>query len=297
MLFKMIWILLTIFAAFMQSWRNALQSKLSTHVSIAGVTLARFIMASPIAGLYLYALYYYQDAPFPSFNPLFISYIIGASIVQIIATGLMVKLFKMNNFAVGAGLAKSEALMAAILGLLFLGSTLSLLGWFGVFIGAIAVLLLSGIANVKHFSLKTALTGLACGTSFALSSSWIREASLSSGIAFPYAPAWVLLLVISLQTLMLCIYIALKERDTFKTMFQHKGMTCTVSIFSCLGSIGWFSAMSLQHVAYVKTLVQIEVFFTILIAVLWLKQPLKRQDSAGLLLIAVAAILVMLPSS
>ena len=28
----------------------------------------------------------------------------------------MVKLFKMNNFAVGAGLAKSEALMAAILG-------------------------------------------------------------------------------------------------------------------------------------------------------------------------------------
>jgi uncharacterized membrane protein len=55
--------------------------------------------------------------------------------------------------------------------------------------------------------------------------------------------------------------------------------------------------MSLQHVAYVKTLGQIEVFFTILIAVLWLKQPLKRQDSAGLLLIAVAAILVMLPSS
>ena len=55
--------------------------------------------------------------------------------------------------------------------------------------------------------------------------------------------------------------------------------------------------MSLQHVAYVKTLGQIEVFFTMLIAVLWLKQPLKRQDSAGLLLIAVAAILVMLPSS
>ena len=108
MLFKMIWILLTIFAAFMQSWRNALQSKLSAHVSVAGVTLARFIVASPIAGLYLYALYYYQDAPLPSFNPLFISYIIGASIVQIIATGLMVKLFKMNNFAVGAGLAKSE---------------------------------------------------------------------------------------------------------------------------------------------------------------------------------------------
>ncbi|MCB7467719.1 EamA family transporter, partial [Lactiplantibacillus plantarum] len=78
-------------------------------------------------------------------------------------------------------------------------------------------------------------------------------------------------------------------------LWQYKGTTIAISIFSCVGSIGWFSAMSLQHVAYVKTLGQIEVFFTILIAVLWLKQPLKKQDSAGLLLIAVAAILVMLP--
>ena len=292
----MTWIFLTIFAAFMQSWRNALQSKLSATVSVAGVTLARFIVASPIAALYLLALYQYQDAAFPDFNLAFISYIVGASIVQIVATGLMVKLFKMNNFAVGAGLAKSEALMAAILGVMFFGSALSLLGWIGVFIGAIAVLLLSGIANVKHFNLGTALLGLACGTSFALSSSWIREASLNSGLTFPHSAAWVLLLIISLQTLMLCVYIAFRERDTFKKMWHHKGTTTAVSVCSCLGSIGWFSAMSLQHVAYVKTLGQVEVFFTIMVSILWLKQPLKRQDTAGLLLIALAAILVMLPS-
>ncbi|RZD21195.1 DMT family transporter [Pseudoalteromonas sp. MEBiC 03485] len=292
----MTWIFLTILAAFMQSWRNALQSKLSATVSVAGVTLARFIVASPIAALYLLALYQYQDAAFPDFNLAFISYIVGASIVQIVATGLMVKLFKMNNFAVGAGLAKSEALMAAILGVMFFGSALSLLGWIGVFIGAIAVLLLSGIANVKHFNLGTALLGLACGTSFALSSSWIREASLNSGLTFPHSAAWVLLLIISLQTLMLCVYIAFKERDTFKKMWHHKGTTTAVSVCSCLGSIGWFSAMSLQHVAYVKTLGQVEVFFTIMVSILWLKQPLKRQDTAGLLLIALAAILVMLPS-
>jgi len=186
--------------------------------------------------------------------------------------------------------------MAAILGVMFFGSALSLLGWIGVFIGAIAVLLLSGIANVKHFNLGTALLGLACGTSFALSSSWIREASLNSGLTFPHSAAWVLLLIISLQTLMLCVYIAFKERDTFKKMWHHKGTTTAVSVCSCLGSIGWFSAMSLQHVAYVKTLGQVEVFFTIMVSILWLKQPLKRQDTAGLLLIALAAILVMLPS-
>ena len=95
---------------------------------------------------------------------------------------------------------------------------------------------------------------------------------------------------------MLCVYIALKERDTFNKMWQHKGTTTAVSVCSCLGSIGWFSAMSLQHVAYVKTLGQIEVFFTIMVSILWLKQPLKRQDTAGLVLIALAAILVMLPN-
>jgi len=35
------------------------------------------------------------------------------------------------------------------------------------------------------------------------------------------------------------------------------------------------------------------VFFTILISIYWLKQKPKKQDMLGLLLIAVAAILVM----
>ena len=50
MLFKMIWVLLTIFAAFMQSWRNALQSKLSAHVSVAGVTLATLLSQALLQG-------------------------------------------------------------------------------------------------------------------------------------------------------------------------------------------------------------------------------------------------------
>ncbi|MFY8326965.1 EamA family transporter [Pseudoalteromonas sp. ZZD1] len=292
----MTWIFFTFLAAFMQAWRNALQSKLSTDMSLAGVTLSRFIVASPIAAIYLYGLYQYRDAALPTFNNAFWIFIIGASVMQILATGLMVKLFKMNNYAVGAGLAKSEALVAAILGILFFGSALTLFGWLGVFLGAIAVLLLSGITSVKHFNAKTAFLGLACGTSFALTSLWVREASLNSGLMFPHSAAWVLLFVISLQSLILLIYLLVKEPKTINKMWHYKKMVCLVSFFSCIGSIGWFSAMSLQHVAYVKTLGQVEVFFTMLISILWLKQPLKRQDSAGLLLIAIAAILVMLPA-
>ena len=45
--------------------------------------------------------------------------------------------------------------------------------------------------------------------------------------------------------------------------------------------------------AYVKTLGQVEVLFTLLISVLVLKEKLKRQDLLGLTLIVLAAVLVM----
>lgn len=124
----MTWIFLTLFAAFMQAWRNAFQSRLSGDVTTAGVTLARFLWASPIAGVYLIALYQWQPAALPTFSSEFGHYVVGASFMQILATALMVKLFKYNNYAVGAGLAKSEALVAAILGMLFFGTQLTVLG-------------------------------------------------------------------------------------------------------------------------------------------------------------------------
>lgn len=287
------WILLTLLAAFMQAWRNAFQSQLSKEVSVAGVTLARFIWAGPIAAVYLASLYLWQDVEIPDFSDRFIGFILGASAMQILATGLMVKLFKQQNFAVGAGLAKSEAVVAAILGTVFFGTHLSLLGWSGVLLGGVAIFLMSAKQGLRSLSLNTVLIGLACGTSFALTSLWVREASLCLNIGFPHSAAWVLLFVIGLQTLLLVSYLLLKDKFTLIALWQRPKLTLLTSIASCLGSIGWFSAMSLQAVPYVKTLGQVEVFFMILIATFWLKEKVKIKDMLGLVLIAIAAILVM----
>jgi drug/metabolite transporter (DMT)-like permease len=287
------WILLTLLAAFMQAWRNAFQSQLSKEVSVAGVTLARFIWAGPIAAVYLVGLYLWQDVGVPDFSGRFIGFILGASAMQILATGLMVKLFKLQNFAIGAGLAKSEAVVAAILGTVFFGTHLSPLGWSGVLLGGVAIFLMSAKQGLRSLSLNTVLIGLACGTSFALTSLWVREASLCLNIGFPHSAAWVLLFVISLQTLVLVSYLLLKDKSTLAALWQRPKLTLLTSTASCLGSIGWFSAMSLQAVPYVKTLGQVEVFFMILIATFWLKEKVKVKDMLGLVLIAIAAILVM----
>lgn len=289
----MSWILFTLLAAFSQSWRNAFQSRLSKEMNVIGVTLSRFLWASPLAAIYLLILYGYQSAPLPVFTTYSYFYIIGASLMQIVATGLMVVLFKQKNFAIGAGLAKSEAPVAAFLGVLFFGTSLSLLGWVGVIVGAIAVFMLSCPNGLRSLSLKTALIGLACSTSFALTSLWIREASLTLDLPFPHRAAWVLLLVILLQTVLLLSYMLLSDRKTLKTMFTKPKLVIMTSIASFIGSLGWFSAMSLQTVPLVKTLGQVEVFFTMLISFFWLKEGIKRKDIIALILIAIAAVLVM----
>ncbi|MFT4939834.1 MAG: drug/metabolite transporter (DMT)-like permease [Paraglaciecola sp.] len=289
----MTWIILTLTAAVMQVFRNALQSKLSSNVTTSGVILARFIFAPPIALSYLALLYFFSNQAIPIFTNKFFFIVLIAAILQIAATSLMVVLFKQKNFSVGAGLAKSEALVAGVLGTFFFGSQLSLFGWLGILIGAAAVFVLSGGGQKGQLNLKTVMIGLACGTCFALTSLLVRAASHLLDVPFPHSAAWVLLWVLCIQTIMLIVYIGLKNRNTFIVLKERAKMTLATSFTSCLGSICWFSAMALQHVAYVKTLGQIEVLFTMLVAFFWLKNTVKKHEIIGLLLIAFSAILVM----
>lgn len=291
----MTWVFFTVLAAFMQAFRNAFQKKLSVSVPVLGVTLARFLFGAPLAALYLWSLYQFGDAPTaPAQLPtMFVVYAVAAALMQIVATSLMVKVFTFNNYAIGAGLAKSEAIFAAILGVMFFAASLTPLGWLGVMVGAVAVFLLSGLRTVRDIDGRTLLYGAGSGLSFALTSLWVREASLSLGLPFPYGAAWVLLLVLSIQTLSLLLYLTLRSPETLQKMRLQPKLVLITSVASCIGSLGWFTAMSLQTVPLVKTLGQIEVLFTLLISVFWLKEKLKSQDLWGLALIVLAAVLVM----
>ena len=289
----MSWILFTLGAVVMQTVRNALQSKLSGAVNTSGVTLSRFILAPPIALVYLLILYSSSASQAPEFSGTFIAVILCASLLQIAATSLMVILFKQKNFAIGAGLAKSEALVAGVVGMLFFGSYLTPLGWAGIVIGAIAVFVLSSGNRLHGISVKTMVIGLACGTCFALTSLLVREASHMLNVQHTVAAAWVLLWVLCVQTISLSGYIALTKPFVFRQLTNAKKQVLAISTVSCLGSICWFTAMALQHVALVKTLGQLEVLLTLILSHYWLKNAVTKREIAGLLLIGLAAIFVM----
>lgn len=289
------WILFTLMAAFMQAWRNAFQKQLSTTVDVYGVTLARFIFALPLALIYISCLYHFQPVTDSvHFNLRFAIYVLIAALSQIAATALMVQLFKQKNYAIGVGLAKSEAVLAAIIAVLFLSDHLSLLGWFGVAVGGFAVFLMSKGRNFSDFSVPTLCIGIGSGLCFAITSLLVREASLElTNLPFIHRAAWVLLMVIGTQCFLLLMYLGIFRRATLWAMWQRIGLTFRVSLCSFLASLGWFSAMSMQSVPIVKTLGQIEIIFSMLISAYFFKEKLARAEHLGIVLVVIAAFLVI----
>lgn len=282
-------------AAFMQAWRNAFQKQLSTTVDVYGVTLARFIFALPLALLYISCLYHFQPVTDSvHFNLRFAIYVLIAALSQIAATALMVQLFKQKNYAIGVGLAKSEAVLAAIIAVVFLSDHLSLLGWFGVAVGGFAVFLMSKGRDFSDFSVQTLCIGIGSGLCFAITSLLVREASLElDNLPFIHRAAWVLLMVIGTQCFLLLMYLGIFRRATLWAMWQRIGLTFRVSLCSFLASLGWFSAMSMQSVPIVKTLGQIEIIFSMLISAYFFKEKLARAEHLGIVLVVVAAFLVI----
>lgn len=289
------WIFFTLMAAFMQAWRNTFQKQLSTTVDVWGVTLARFIFALPFAIIYLSSLYHFKPVEnIIHFTPRFWVYIVIAGSSQILATALMVKLFQQKNYAIGVGLAKSEAILAAVIGVVFLADHLSVLAWIGVVLGAYAVFLLSKGQQISGFSAQTLAIGIGSGLSFAITSLLVREASLElSTLPTVHRAAWVLLMVISFQCISMLIYLSLFSRQTLVAMWQRLRLTFKVSVCSFMASLGWFTAMSMMSVPIVKTLGQIEILFSMLISAYFFKEKLARAEHWGLGLVVIAAILVI----
>lgn len=157
-----------------------------------------------------------------------------------------------------------------------------------------AVFLLSKGSQLQKLSLTTLCIGVGSGLSFAITSLLVREASLElTNLPVLHRAAWVLFSVIGFQCCIMLLYLGLFSRKTLLAMWQRIGLTFRVSVCSFLASLGWFTAMSMQTVAIVKTLGQIEILFSLLISAYFFKEKLARSDHWGLGLVVIAAILVI----
>ncbi len=289
-----LWIPIAIGAAFLQNIRSSLQKHLKGQLSTGGATFSRFVFGVPLA-LCLMGVLISSGATMPSPNLRFTTFAMIGGISQITATFLLVHLFGLRNFAVGTTLSKTETIQAAIFGILLLGDQISGGAAIAIIVSLFGVVLLSTPDGLRGGILnRSSLIGLASGTAFAVSGVSYRAASLSleSG-DFLVRASFTLVVVIIFQTVIMAIWLRLKEAGQIGKVIASWRVSIWVGISGGLASFGWFSAMTLQNAAYVKALGQIEILFTIAVSIIFFREKPTPREWVGILL-ACAGILILL---
>lgn len=297
-----LWIPITIAAAFAQNLRTAMQKHLKGKLGTAGATFVRFGYGFPFAILYAMVLYLVFDQPLPS--PTATLLIAGAlgGLAQIVATFLLIYLFSFRNFAVGTAYSKTEPIQAALFGFIVLGEHISLTSGLFILVGISGVIVISlarapiSMASVKSSLLgRPALIGLASAAFFGASAVAYRTASISlEGTSVAMQAAYALVYATAFQTIIMAIWMAWKEPDQLRASIANWKTAVWVGFSGVAGSVGWFTAMTLQNVAYVRALAQIELVFTFLASWLVFKEAIARSEIFGCCLIVLAVLGIIL---
>lgn len=297
-----IWIPITIFAAFSQNIRSALQKHLKEILSTGGATFVRFFYAVPFAVIYVLILHYGIGYALPEVNERFWFFAALGGVAQIAATALLVYLFSLRNFVVGTAYSKTETIQAAIFGIFILSDPLTWGAFVAIVISLAGVMFLA-IAHqdfgVKQLILslgqKTAVIGIVSGTCFGIAAVSYRAASLSLGHQnFVMQAALTLVIVLVLQTLTTGLYLHFREPGQLIAVLKNWKVAGIVGLAGMLASAGWFTAMTIENAAHVRALGQIELVFTFAASLFFFKEKINKAETIGIFLVVFGILTLLL---
>ncbi len=296
------WIPITIFAAFFQNVRTALQKSLKSRLSTGGATYVRFLYGAPFALLYVLGIAEFTDLVVPAPNMEFATFAVIGGLAQILATAMLVALFSLKNFAVGTTYSKTETVQAAIFGIVILGEHVGMGATFAIIVSFVGILLISMSSSaftmrdfLSGWTSKAAGLGLLSGALFGVSAVAYRGAALSlGGEGALMQAAFTLVCVLFFQTAVMSVYLPLREPGQITKVLINWRVAIWVGLTGMLGSVGWFTAMTLQNAAYVRALGQVELVFTFIASYFFFKERTNRIEAAGILLIVVGILLLLL---
>jgi drug/metabolite transporter (DMT)-like permease len=304
---ELIWIPISILAALMQAVRTAAQKSLNARLSTWMTTYVRSLFGLPVSIVYLWAVMRYEGLGWPDLTDGYLAYCFGAAAVQVIATYLLILLFQMRNFAVGTMLSKTDVMQAALIGTLLFSEAIDAVGWIAIALTIAGVIAISigrvglGKLGTGEMSLaqalvaKPTLVGLATGFFFCMSYLFLREASLGMNQGgFLYRAAWTVVIVGAMQVAVVGAWLAVKEPAGFHRLPGLMGPCIFIGITSAIGSVGWFTAMTLENASYVKAVGQVEVVFTLAISSLYFRETINRLELFGIAVIVAGVLLFLL---
>lgn len=297
-----LWIPVTIGAAFLQNIRSSMQKHLKAVMGTTGATFVRFGFGVPFACMYWLILSYGFDINAPNLNWQFFTWTIIAALAQIGGTFLLVLLFSYRNFAVGTAYSRTEPAQTAIFAAIVFGEfipasavlaiAISIVGLMVISVARTAVSLRSVLTSLFQ---RNALIGLASGTLFGVAAASFRAATLSlDDTMFIMQAATTLVIAIVFQSLVMLIWMLVRERSELANITRAWKPAILVGFFGATASFGWFTAFTLQYAALVKVLAQIELIFTFASSVFIFRESINRLEIIGCILISAGIIVLVL---
>ena len=176
-----LWALFTVIAAAAQTVRNATQRELTATLGTVGATHVRFLFGFPFALIFLAAVMIAAGQALPRPPLVFWPWIVLGAGAQIAATALMLAAMNDRSFVVVYAYIKTEAVQAALFGLIFLGDAVTAPVAAAILIATVGVVIMA-LKPGTAFDVRATLLGLAAGAMFALSAVGYRGAILSLGL-------------------------------------------------------------------------------------------------------------------
>jgi drug/metabolite transporter (DMT)-like permease len=287
------WALFTIVAAAAQTVRNATQRGLTASLGTVGATHVRFLFGFPFALVFLTAVMVALGQSLPRPPLVYWPWIIDGALAQVAATALMLAAMNDRSFVVVYAYIKTEAVQAALFGLLFLGDVVT---------PAMAAAILIATAGVVSMALKpgtsadlkATLLGLGAGAMFALSAVGFRGAILSLGLSsYVMAATFTVVVGLLMQAALLSLYLWLRRPAVLASIVAAWRPSLFAGFMGALASQFWFLAFALTTAASVRTLALVEVLFAQGISRFIFKQPTTRRESFGIVLIVIGVALLL----
>jgi len=300
------WVEISIAAGVFLTVRNALARTLSGKVSPVLISWARFAFNLPFSGPLV--LFLSLSGRWPTLSIEFYWYCFLTGVAQILANVALVSAFQHANFAQVIVLHKLEVVFTALFGVAFFAEIPSALGWVGIIISSLGVMLMNfwkkggpaGWRRAFHFDLG-ALLALVCAVFLVLASFMLKQATAEFAALNPHfgasrfeAAVYAVFHTTWMEVVMLTFSLWSFQREELRRIPRHWRRMALIGAASFGGSICSFWSYSLTLVVYAKAVAQIEAVVAIGLALfVWRERDVWRQLPGISLVIAGIAVILL----
>ena len=302
----MTWIEISIAAGVFLTIRNALARTLSGKVSPVLISWARFAFNLPLSGPLVF--FFSLSSGWPTLSLQFYWYCFLTGVAQILANVALVSAFQNTSFAQAIVLHKLEVVFTALFGVAFFAEIPSDLGWVGIILSSLGVMLMNfgekggpdGLGHAFHLDVG-ALLALACAVFLVLASFMLKEATAEFAAINPHfgasrfeAAVHAVFHTTWMEVVILTFSLWSFQRKELRSISVHWRRMALIGTASFGGSICSFWSYSLTLVVYAKAVAQIEAVVAIGLALfVWREQEVWSQVPGMVLVIAGIAVILL----